>query len=158
MGKFVDHHLFGVREDWSDSEYTFTTFTRSGFVPLWYARGTGSSCWNVECGGNPATSLLDLCSEYTGVDFSEVGLEGANEKLKCAPIPCKVRQADVCKLPFDDSQFDTVYSAHMLYHIPDFAAQRTALQEMLRVVRPGGVLVLITANPRPLLFPVRLLK
>ena len=44
----------------------------------------------------------------------------------------------------------------MLYHIPDSAGQRSALHEMLRVVRPGGVLVLITANPRPLLFPIRL--
>ena len=27
--------------------------------------------------------------------------------------------------------------------------------ELMKVVRPGGVLVLVTANPRPLLFPVR---
>ena len=110
------------------------------------------------CGANPDTSLLDRCSAYTGVDFSEVGLEEARQQLKCEAIPFEVRQADVCNLPFDDGQFDAVYSAHMLYHIPDAAGQRSALHEMLRVLRPGGTLVLITANPFPLLFPIRLLK
>ena len=70
-------------------------------------------------------------------------------------IPYELKQADVCHLPFNDNQFDAVYSAHMLYHIPDPGAQKLALQEMLRVIKPNGVLVLITANPRPLLFPVR---
>ena len=54
--------------------------------------------------------------------------------------------------------FDAVYSAHMIYHIDDIKAQEMALSDLMRVVRPGGIVVLITANPRPLLFPIRFLK
>lgn len=49
------------------------------------------------------------------------------------------------------------YSAHVFYHIDDVASQGKAYREICRVVRPGGRLVLILANPRPLLFPVRML-
>jgi hypothetical protein len=44
----------------------------------------------------------------------------------------------------------------MIYHIDDAESQGVALAEMIRVVRPGGVVVLVAANPRPLAFPVRL--
>ena len=43
----------------------------------------------------------------------------------------------------------------MLYHIVDRAAQAAAISEMLRVLRPGGSLVIVTCNPRPILFPIR---
>lgn len=156
-GKVVDLRLFGVKEDGPIRIHLHNVHTERVRSALMRA-GDRIKLLECGCGGNPATNLMDLCSEYTGVDFSEVGLEEANEQLKGAAIPCEVRQADVCKLPFADYQFDAVYSAHMLYHIPDSAGQRSALHEMLRVLKPTGVLVLITANPRPLLFPVRLLK
>lgn len=108
------------------------------------------------CGGSPALMLLDICSQYTGVDFSEKGLELAKSKLESKSIPYQLKLADVCQLPFEKEQFDAVYSAHMLYHIENPLAQKAALNEMFRVIKPGGVVVLIVANPRPLLFPIRL--
>lgn len=108
------------------------------------------------CGGNPAHRLFDLCSSYTGVDFSEQGLEVARSHLENTGLEHHLQQADVCALPFPDESFDTVYSAHMIYHIDNPQAQERALREMFRVVRKGGVLVMVTANPRPLLFPMRL--
>ena len=156
-GKVMDLHLFGVKEDGPIRIYLHNVHMERVRSALMRA-GDRIKLLECGCGGNPATNLTDLCSEYTGIDFSQVGLEEAKERLKGAAIPFEVRQADVCKLPFDNDYFDAVYSAHMLYHIPDAAAQRSALHEMLRVVKPTGVLVLITANPRPLLFPVRLLK
>ena len=37
--------------------------------------GTRLSLLEAGCGGNPAASLLPLCARYTGVDFSEAGLD-----------------------------------------------------------------------------------
>jgi ubiquinone/menaquinone biosynthesis C-methylase UbiE len=108
------------------------------------------------CGGNPATALLPLCSRYTGVDFSETGLALAREKVSTANVPFDLVTGDVCSLPFPDGSFDAGYSAHVFYHIDDVAAQAKAFRELCRVVRPGGRVVLILANSRPLLFPVRL--
>jgi ubiquinone/menaquinone biosynthesis C-methylase UbiE len=109
------------------------------------------------CGGNPATHLLPLCAHYTGVDFSEAGLELARQKLSLDKVPFDLAKSDVCSLPFPDSTFDAGYSAHVFYHIDDVASQAKAYREICRVVRPGGRVVLILANPRPLLFPVRML-
>jgi|GEM_PF-2450277 ubiquinone/menaquinone biosynthesis C-methylase UbiE len=109
------------------------------------------------CGGNPAATLLPLCAHYTGVDFSESGLELARQKLSSYKVPFDLARSDVCSLPFPDSTFDAAYSAHVLYHIDDVASQAKAYREICRVVRPGGRVVLILANPRPLLFPVRML-
>ena len=156
-GQLGDRRLFGAKEDGPIRKHLHIVHTERVRSALMSA-GHGIKLLECGCGGNPATGFFDLCPEYTGIDFSEVGIKEAREQLKNATIPCELRQADVCSLPFDDSQFDAVYSAHMLYHIPDPAAQRSALHEMLRVIRPGGVLALITANPRPLLFPARLVR
>ncbi len=110
------------------------------------------------CGGNPVVQLLDLCSHYTGVDMSTTGIDLARSRVEAATpkVPFDVRVADICALPFADGSFDAVYSAHVLYHIPDVASQAAAFAQIARVLRPGGVAVLLLANPRPLLFPVRL--
>jgi SAM-dependent methyltransferase len=119
--------------------------------------GQGLKLLEGGCGGTPELDLLDLCSHYTGVDISARGVEVARGKLsQVARIPFALREADVCKLPFDDASFDAVYSAHALYHIADAEAQASAFRELARVVRPGGVAVFILANPRPLLFAVRM--
>jgi ubiquinone/menaquinone biosynthesis C-methylase UbiE len=109
------------------------------------------------CGGNPAAALLPLCAHYTGVDFSEAGLELARRKLASHDVPFDLARSDVCSLPFPDGAFDAGYSAHVFYHIDNVASQAKACTEICRVVRPGGRVVLVLANPRPLLFPVRML-
>lgn len=72
-------------------------------------------------------------------------------------MPSDLTKSDVCSLPFPDSTFDAGYSAHVFYHIDDVASQAKAYREICRVVRPGGRVVLVLANARPLLFPVRML-
>jgi ubiquinone/menaquinone biosynthesis C-methylase UbiE len=54
------------------------------------------------------------------------------------------RRADAKSLPFPDASFDAVLACHMLYHLPDAGV---ALDEMVRVLRPGGRLV-VTTNGR----------
>ncbi|MEZ5083232.1 MAG: class I SAM-dependent methyltransferase [Bacteroidales bacterium] len=110
------------------------------------------------CGANPATFMLDLCAKYTGVDFSETGIEETNEILKKTGATYEVAVADICQLPFPDDHFDTVYTAHVLYHIPDSISQKKAFDEIMRVTKKGGTSLFILANPRPILFPIRFFK
>lgn len=49
----------------------------------------------------------------------------------------KVQSADVQTLPFDRASFDVVVAFHMLHHVSDVA---TAIQQCIRVLRPGGFL------------------
>lgn len=48
--------------------------------------------------------------------------------------------AEATSLPFADHQFDLVICAHVLEHLPDPAE---GLKEMVRVVKPGGTIVLV---------------
>lgn len=109
-------------------------------------------------GGQPAVQLLDAVRRYTAVDISGEGLKAAASALEPLGLETRFVEADVRSLPLDDDQFDVAYSAHMIYHLPTADDQRRALQEMARVVRPGGALAVVGANPYPLLFPGRCVR
>lgn len=53
--------------------------------------------------------------------------------------------ASATALPFPDDSFDLVYSCKVLPHVPDIA---TAMLEVDRVLRPGGVAMVEFYNPR----------
>jgi ubiquinone/menaquinone biosynthesis C-methylase UbiE len=153
----VDRILFGVKEDGRiriDLHRLHLERIRSALSQA----GPPLNLLECGCGANPEKALLNLCSKYTGVDFSHTGLAKAQSFFADAGIAHEFQAADICALPFADGTFDGVYCAHVIYHIEDTVAQETAIAELLRVVRPGGVAVVIAANPRPLLFPVRLAR
>jgi SAM-dependent methyltransferase len=50
-----------------------------------------------------------------------------------------VRQAGLEDLPYEDDRFDLIASTDVLEHI---AAEQEALRELLRVTKPGGILVI----------------
>ena len=54
--------------------------------------------------------------------------------------PVTLREADAQALPFGDASFDTVVCTLSLCAIPD---DRRAVAEMIRVLRPGGRLLLL---------------
>lgn len=50
--------------------------------------------------------------------------------------PLAAVKADICNLPFKDSEFDVILCNHVLEHIPD---DTKAMQELYRVLKPGGL-------------------
>lgn len=156
-GASVDNNLFGVKEDGPIRIELHRVHLDRIRLALSSA-GTPLNLLECGCGGSPESQLLDLCSRYTGVDFSETGLDMARSSFSDVRIPHRFMAADVCELPFEDGEFDAIYCAHMIYHIEDPSAQEAVLAELVRVVRPGGVVVLIAANPRPLAFPSQLAR
>jgi len=84
-------------------------------------------------------------AQITLLDQSPEMLERA--KLKPQLQQCKFELADAQALPFEDSSFDHVMSSGSLYYYP---RPVTALQEQLRVVKPGGtVLAMGSLQPKP---------
>jgi ubiquinone/menaquinone biosynthesis C-methylase UbiE len=61
-------------------------------------------------------------------------------KLEDARVPVEVSTAGAEALPFPDGSFDTVVSTLVLCTVPD---QEAALDEVRRVLRPGGRLLFI---------------
>ena len=156
-GESVDRQMFGTRQD-GPIRIELHRWQVEGIHAALRQAGDRLRILECGCGGNPEPELLPLAAHYTGVDFSETGIALARRRLARCAVPHSLQVADVCHLPFEDGRFDAVYSAHMIYHIDDAAAQQAALDELCRVTRPGGVVVLIAANPYPLLFPVRMAR
>jgi SAM-dependent methyltransferase len=90
---------------------------------------------DVGCGNGRYTSRLREAFPEAEV----IGIDLASGVLESVPEPTVV--ADVTDLPFEDGSADVVLAMHMLYHVPDIPA---ALDELRRVLAPGGVLFVST--------------
>jgi len=68
----------------------------------------------------------------------------ASSKMQHAGLRAHFQQADVRSLPYDDQSFDVVMAAHVLEHLP---APQRALKEMIRVLKPGGMVFVCVTRP-----------
>lgn len=82
-----------------------------------------------------------------GIDYSENMIMVAHELLQknYPEIEPKVSfsHASVMELPFPDNHFDVVTSHRCLMALLDWEKQKLAIREIHRVLKPGGVLVLM---------------
>ena len=60
------------------------------------------------------------------------------------PERLTVRHMDALALEFEDESFDAIFSSSSIEHFGDFPDVRRGVEEMFRVLRPGGVLALAT--------------
>lgn len=104
----------------------------------------GQRVLEIGCGGgqlaaNIAPSLGEA-GRYIGLDASEEQLHAARAASADFPNVEFIR-GDATDLPFESGSFDRVVAINTLEYIPDTAA---VLDEMRRVLRPGGKLVNIS--------------
>jgi ubiquinone/menaquinone biosynthesis C-methylase UbiE len=76
-------------------------------------------------------------TRVTAVEPSDVGWKLAAERVEAATVPVQRAGLDGQSLPFADDSFDAALSTWTLCTIPDVGA---ALQEVRRVLKPGGTL------------------
>jgi len=101
--------------------------------------GQGASVLEVGCGtGLLLERIARFAERCSGVDLSP----GMLEKARARGL--EVREASATDLPFEDDSFDVVCSFKVLPHVREI---RSALREMMRVVRPGGTMVAEFYNP-----------
>lgn len=86
----------------------------------------------------------------TGIDLSPAMLAVADKRSADLGRQVTLVEADAHRLPFSDASFDTVVCTLGLCGIPD---HRAAIAEMHRVLRTGGLLLLLdhVAAPNPIL-------
>jgi demethylmenaquinone methyltransferase/2-methoxy-6-polyprenyl-1,4-benzoquinol methylase len=98
-----------------------------------------------------ATGTADLAIETaisypkthtTGIDFVSQMLEKARKKIEEKKLSDRIdlARADATNLPFPSNYFDTAAIAFGIRNIPDI---KTALSEMLRVIAPGGRILVL---------------
>ena len=110
----------------------------------------------VGCGSGHFTNMIKkyypTCDVY-GIDLDNNHIKFAKNESKRLNIDVNYQVADVSHLPFEDNNFDIVFSHTLIEHLPfdDF------IKEQKRVLKKGGKLVImrvdmIKNNDKPFLY------
>jgi demethylmenaquinone methyltransferase/2-methoxy-6-polyprenyl-1,4-benzoquinol methylase/phosphoethanolamine N-methyltransferase len=101
----------------------------------------GESVLDVACGSG---NLTLTARNYTGPTGKVHGIDASPEMIEVARKKAAQAGTGVIfdvglaeKLPFEDGTFDAVISRLAMHHLPD-ELKRAAFAEMLRVLKPGG--------------------
>ncbi len=104
---------------------------------------------DVGCGvghwGQLLSHVLSPSAQVTGIDREETWIKQARERADSFGLGNRYHYqiGDVNALAFKDHQFDFVTCQTLLIHLKD---PKQGLQEMLRVLKPGGLLLAAEPN------------
>ena len=93
---------------------------------------------NVGCGHGADFLPFRQSFELYGVDFSAEMLRFAEKYSRKFSFTVHLTRADVCRLPYADDSFDRAISVATYHHVKGKKERLTALQELRRVLKPGG--------------------
>jgi SAM-dependent methyltransferase len=88
---------------------------------------------------------IDLWQTQAGAQSSEVAWR--NARIAGVDDRIEIHNVDARTMPFDDQSFDVIVSSLMLHHAGGAADRDQVLREMLRVLKPGGTLLLYDFEP-----------
>ncbi|HET8652899.1 MAG TPA: class I SAM-dependent methyltransferase [Gaiellaceae bacterium] len=110
-------------------------------LDLFLSAAPGQRVLDAGAGQGSMSARLDrLGFEVTSADASEAAVDVLRSRLRGDVV-----RASVTDLPFPDASFDAAVLGEVLEHVED---DRAALDEVARVVRPGGAIVLsVPADP-----------
>ena len=109
---------------------------------------------DIGCGtGFLSLELASRGHRVTGVDFAPSMIAKARKKAAESQAAIRYEEADAEQLPFAAASFDIAVSRHLLWTLPH---PERAMDEWIRVLRPGGRLIVVdsqadvSASPEPL--------
>lgn len=100
---------------------------------------------DVACGtGNLTLPAARAGADVTGLDIAPPLVEQARLAADAQGLRVRVEEGDCTRMPFDDASFDVVMS---MFGAMFAAPAQAAADEMLRVCRPGGRIVMANWTP-----------
>ncbi|MBX3097421.1 MAG: class I SAM-dependent methyltransferase [Fimbriimonadaceae bacterium] len=100
--------------------------------------GAGARVLDVGCGlGGSARYLAEQGATVTGIDLTQEYVEVATALSSLVRLESQTRflRADATRLPFEDAEFDFVWTEHVQMNIEQ---KEKFYGEITRVLRPGG--------------------
>jgi phosphatidylethanolamine/phosphatidyl-N-methylethanolamine N-methyltransferase len=95
----------------------------------------------VGVGTGLALPMYPRHCQIMGIDLSEGMLEKAKERTETHRLThVRLQRMDAGAMEFADDSFDTVVAAYVVTAVPDY---RKVVDEMIRVCRPGGRIIML---------------
>jgi ubiquinone/menaquinone biosynthesis C-methylase UbiE len=85
--------------------------------------------------GSHAQLLAQSARSFTGIDLTEYAVKSTTARMKCFGLNATILRMDAENMRFADNSFDIIWTWGVIDHS---ANTRTVLQEMNRVLKPGG--------------------
>lgn len=97
--------------------------------------------------GKISLPLAEKGRNVIGIDLTENMLREAQKKARDKSLKnISLQLANARELPFEDSSFDCVMSRRFFHLIPN-RLRRPIIEEMIRVSKPGALIILEFSNP-----------
>jgi 2-polyprenyl-3-methyl-5-hydroxy-6-metoxy-1,4-benzoquinol methylase len=114
------------------------------------AFGVGRRGLDVGCGqGRYVCHMRHRGFDVTGIDSSPEQVQIAQCNVGSRGL---VRLGSVLEIPAADATYDFAYAINVLHHLASIEEQRAAFTELIRILRPGGMLFVHEINTRNVLF------
>lgn len=147
MGGFVMDHLDRTIREFTQQAYSFANSNvmtdRKTLLRLVEAVGPAGRgrVLDVACGPGIVTcELAAVAHEVVAFDITPAMLIKARERCdKAGRMNVTFREGSATNLPFADGSFDAVVTRSSFHHFP---SPTRVLDEMVRVTRPGGAVVI----------------
>lgn len=105
-----------------------------------FERFSGTQLLEIGCGLETDLERFGRNGALTiGIDLVPRHLELARRRFRNSGLPVSFVRSDAERLPFGDETFDVVYSFGVLHHTSEM---KLAIDEIHRVLRPGGVAII----------------
>ena len=138
----------GQKAMWTAGDYPEIArriVTVGEFVAERAGAGPGIELLDVATGsGNVSIAAARSGAKVTGLDLTPKLLEAQRERAAAEGVEVTLIEGDAEELPFDDDSFDRVTSCFGVMFAP---RQKLAAQELVRVARAGGRVVVAAWTP-----------
>ncbi len=135
-----------ARQGWASfAPFEMVTGLASPSLVRWAGFARGAHVLDVGCGtGVVALTAARAGAKVSGLDLTPELIARAKENFALTHTEGDFQVGDVEEMPFADGTFDAVLSqfGHMFAPRPD-----VAVREMLRVLKPGGIIAFATWPP-----------
>ncbi|HNQ95234.1 MAG TPA: methyltransferase domain-containing protein [Anaerolineales bacterium] len=139
------------------STHTYANITFAKYSMYWWSNRffamlarrngrRGARLLEVGSGMGHLVGQLEDTFETYGCDINHWAVKQSQPVVKKTSL----QTASAQELPFNDNSFNVVIIKHIVEHLPD---PQKAIQEIGRVIEPGGALILATPNLDSLLKP-----
>jgi 2-polyprenyl-3-methyl-5-hydroxy-6-metoxy-1,4-benzoquinol methylase len=122
--------LWAPRREYALRELLYTPYRPAGAL------------LEIGCGnGRQLERFRQAGWDVTGLDFDEGAVRTARA------LGLEVHQGDLFSQSFEGGRFDAIVMSHVIEHVPQPAA---LLRECWRILKPGGVMIVVTPNAKAL--------